>query len=691
MHDSILDALRRGAHAEALDAARAAVAADPADARALELMAMAQRAAGDTAGALDSLDRAIALKPDEAGLHFQRAALQIGHRDIDGAQASLARTLALDPNSFGAYVIQAELAIGRGDVDEAERLATLAARIDEAHPALASVRGMIALRRGDHDRAQSILGAAVQADPNNPQLLNALAFAYLAKDHLAFAEQALLRLVALTPANHGARRLLADVVHRQGRAAEAAAHLQPALAVASPAPEHLRFAGALALEQGQPVDAIARLKTVLAHTPGDAQTLGLLLRAWQMVGDADDARATLEAALATTVDLPQLWQTRVALEPAGEAAQAVLTRWRAAMPDTVPLLQAEFEHARALGHQDDAIATARTIAARVPDNMLAHTQLLDVLADRDPEQAVAYLRELEEAGDTADGGRARMIQGWMSMALDRAGRTDEAAAAWTRMHADWAERLLPLPAWTDPDAARAERAPAPESSRALMFLAGLPGSGHEHAGRLLDGALPDFRADRMGANPPRDALQKLTVFDALARNDTTPEAVYQDWAGQLAARGSEGRALIDWLLWWDNALLDVLHAHLPDARVALIIRDPRDMLLNWLAFGTPVPFRLGTPDEGAQWLARGLEHVLALPGLTAQPVHVVRVDDTVNDPAAMAVQLGEVLGVTLPVPPRNLFQGHRFPAGRWRDYADALAGPFATLTPVAVRLGYPED
>ena len=31
-----------------------------------------------------------------------------------------------------------------------------------------------------------------------------------------------------------------------------------------------------------------------------------------------------------------------------------------------------------------------------------------------------------------------------------------------------------------------------------------------------------------------------------------------------------------------------------------------------------------------------------------------------------------------------------FPAGHWRQYAQALAGPFATLTPVAVRLGYPE-
>ena len=32
----------------------------------------------------------------------------------------------------------------------------------------------------------------------------------------------------------------------------------------------------------------------------------------------------------------------------------------------------------------------------------------------------------------------------------------------------------------------------------------------------------------------------------------------------------------------------------------------------------------------------------------------------------------------------------RLPPGRWRAYADVLAGPFAALAPVAARLGYPD-
>ena len=50
--------------------------------------------------------------------------------------------------------------------------------------------------------------------------------------------------------------------------------------------------------------------------------------------------------------------------------------------------------------------------------------------------------------------------------------------------------------------------------------------------------------------------------------------------------------------------------------------------------------------------------------------------------------LGQALGTQLPLPPSS--GARRFPEGHWRHYAQALAGPFAALTPVAVRLGYPQ-
>ena len=88
----------------------------------------------------------------------------------------------------------------------------------------------------------------------------------------------------------------------------------------------------------------------------------------------------------------------------------------------------------------------------------------------------------------------------------------------------------------------------------------------------------------------------------------------------------------------------------------------------------------------------GKSTLLHLAGLLEQqlyPAVVLRIDGMENDPQRLASALGKVLGgASLPAPVRVGSVG--FPAGHWRQYAQALAGPFATLTPVAVRLGYPE-
>src|SRR5690606_25342269 len=98
-----------------------------------------------------------------------------------------------------------------------------------------------------------------------------------------------------------------------------------------------------------------------------------------------------------------------------------------------------------------------------------------------------------------------------------------------------------------------------------------------------------------------------------------------------------------------------------------------------------------SPQAAAQWLASALGHVAELEQRNLHPHAILRLDDLVNAPQAMAGMLGAVLGASLPEPPADLFGDRRYPAGRWRTFAVPLAGAFATLAPVAVRLGYPPD
>ena len=174
---------------------------------------------------------------------------------------------------------------------------------------------------------------------------------------------------------------------------------------------------------------------------------------------------------------------------------------------------------------------------------------------------------------------------------------------------------------------------------------------------------------------------------ALVDGRLPPDALVAQWRQQLPARGIDNGNVVDWLLHWDNALLLALRPHLPAGRLLAVLRDPRDMLLDWMSYGAALPLKLASADAAAQWLAQVLEQLVVLQEQDLYPLTVLRLDEVINNPEALAGVVGQALGVDLPAPRAT---PRRIPAGRWRAYADALSGPFAALTPVAVRLGYAE-
>ncbi|MDQ3524608.1 MAG: adenylate cyclase, partial [Chloroflexota bacterium] len=212
----------------------------------------------------------------------------------------------------------------------------------------------------------------------------------------------------------------------------------------------------------------------------------------------------------------------------------------------------------------------------------------------------------------------------------------------------------------------------------------------ERLAAVLGGAVPAFRADRFGAQPPEDALQNFHTPQRLARGETDAAAVAESWRAQLPARGVADGEVIDWLLWWDNALLAVLREQLPHAILLLALRDPRDTLLDWLAFGSSAPFAIPSVQAAARWLETALNQVALLHEQDLFPHHLIRLDDIADDPQALTQALSDALQAQLPVPPSHVLGAAHFPPGHWRAYAQPLGDSFALLTPVARRLGYPE-
>jgi len=692
MYDEIeiIETLRRGEHAAGLKMARAAVDKAPDDPQAQRLLAVALAMTGNRPAAHAALDRAIALAPQDGSLHYQRAALLVSENRSDEARAELDTSVSVDPNELRAYVLQAQLALGHGDLDEAERLARLAARVNPDHPWLLTIQGMVLLHRRQLQEAHKLIARAAQLAPDDIQTRYALGLSFLAQGHFAFAEQSFRRVVDKNPGAASMRHMLANAIRAQGRHAEAAEVIEAGFAANEAMPSDLlRYAGELWLVAGDHDRALPLLRRAAAATPDDRVTLDALIEALRRKGDAAEARHTIEAALAAAPHIDGLWSARLSFEPEGGDIATIAERWQAAIPDSVHPLHLQMWQAIQKGDRQASRVLADRIVEREPGHIAAQSEIIEQLFESDALEAVAHIQSL--LPQVVDPETRRMVLGWLGRAQDRAGQYADAVATWTRLQATTGIQALPLPAASGDATTYPPATETDPGTPRPIFLYGPPGSG---ADRVVSTLLHSFGSrmciDRTGAQPPNDPLQLPRTARALASGELDGAVVVSAWRMALSERGLEASvAPIDWLEWWDNALLPAFRDALPEALLLLVLCDPRDMLLDWLQRDSFVRHDAGTPAQMAAWLAGILDQLATLIDGDFMSYRVLRIDEIADDAAAMAVAVGEALDMKLSTAPA--LGPVRYVAGHWRDYATALAEPFALLAPVAQRLGYPEN
>ena len=690
MQDNIIQALRSNDADQAVALAHAWIAAEGESAQTLRWLSLSLQQQGQLDDALTVLRQAIALSPEDADLHLQQAGLLLAVRETGAAQAALARTTTLDPNQFEAYVMQAHLAISRGDIDEAARISQLAARVQPDHPQIDAMDGVIALRRGDIDLALSVLSRAVERMPDNPQVLFAIGMAYVFKGHFAFAERALARVIALQPPGTALRAFLAQLAARQGRLDDALEAIKGALAQPDgDTPGMHRLAGELYLQSGQPAEALGHLRQALDNGPVDRRVLQSLLLAWQQLGQTDAARDVLDAALTSKPRAQELWLARLALAPiGGEEALEVAERWVAAMPVFLPALETLMRIHDMQDRPEEAEMVARQIVAIQPGRITGEQRIVEALLQRDPPAAIACVQSLMEGLPERE---RTVVRPWLAQVQDRAGERAAALATWMEFHAEQAQHRLPLPphAPVQPTQWPALGEVAADNAARPLLLWGAPGSHVERIANVMGAASSVLRRDRYAANVPNDGLQSYLTVPGLADGKVSPAQVVSSWKAALPQRGIADGNVIDWLLWWDNSVLKSLRPYLPEGRLAIALRDPRDMLLDWIAYGAPMPLAVHSTDAAARWLAESLAQVATLHEQDLYPHKLLRLDGHEDNPEAIAALLNEAFGAPFPVLPS--VGAKRMASGRWRDYRDLLAAEFALLAPVAERLGYPAE
>ena len=709
MLDAIHQDLLNGDAAAAEQKARELLAQRPNDAEVYRVLAAAQNLAGNTDGARETIDLALGKMPEDAALNFAKAGLYLDANELDSASKQLSQVIRLDPNFFPAYLLQSQLALASGQFDEAERLARVATRISPDHPQLHAIDGQVALARGDTDRALQFLSAAAQQLPGDPRVLRSLGMAYMGKQHFAFAEQTFRTLLEKDPQALDIVILLADAVHSQGRSAEALDLMEPVMA-ADPGAALVGNTGVLAMEAGKVDRGVELLEQAVRMQPQDGNMLSNLVQAWQETNRLDYGRTVLEELIGADNQNSLLWQSRLATEKfAGPAATDIISRWMTAMPESLEALQARAIVHDVNGEVEQGDAIAKQMVEKQPLHLDAQLRLLGRLMDTDANAAVTRVQELQELFKGKDPQVDAQLRAIYTSTLDRAGRHADAVQLWQAIQDESVSSRLPLNVVGSTRAA--DQWPALASSEALdvkgdltpagghhQLLWGPPGSMSELIGYSLGNSGVPLLTDRFSNQPPQDYLQSfqaIAILDAQAGEQKAPAelkaSMAQEWLDALAKRGAPAdTAVSDALLLWDNNFLEVLRAHPKSAELVFGIRDPRDMLLHWLAFPGQSPFQFESPVAAATWLAAICNQLADIAEHNLFPHRMIRLDDALNDELALQTAVTAAFNAPVAALPENTLAGKTFAKDHWREYTSVLGEAFAILKDASQRLGYPE-
>jgi tetratricopeptide (TPR) repeat protein len=683
MLQPIQDALRRNDNDTAIRLAREALASLPSSPDVLHLLAVGLFQKGQFGEATDTLAQAIALAPDRAGFYVTRGEVALVRGDLDGAYADLSAAVVQDPNNLGAYLGLARIDLARNDLAAAERRLKFAQKIQADNPLVLRLQGQLALAAGQADAAIAAFNEALKRQPNSAELHFEQGMALQRRGLTAVAAQALRNAVRLAPNLLPARRMLVTLL-LEGNEIEAGRNELAEVLKRQPQDAGgWGLMGGLQLSLGEFEAGEQSTLRSLAIQPNQPALVQRLVELWARTGGDERARYSLDELLKHHPQSLVLWNARFSLDAVLPAGEEVLARWRAAMPGDLDVEEAAAQRAEALDQLDEAAAVAQAVIDKDPQRIGANLVLARIERDRAPEAAVQRLATLSEQPLPASLRRSvGILHGAL---LDSLGRCEDAARVWLQSYLPAQGEPpagLPLPGFLPAGPALAADAPRGADARLLWPLPGTP------AVALCKALQPatQILIDRFGPETRRDGLGPLRP-NAGHHGEQGADAL---WRERLAARGRSPEQVIDVLPHVDAALRSAM----PDARLLVFIADPRDLLLNWIAFGSLQGYQMPPAEALAEWLDAALDVLAQERASAPDRLHLLSAEALEQDAAgalADALRFYGLEGAPGEYAPTTIGQGPalRLPAGRWRAYAEGpLAEAFARLGARAEAFGY---
>jgi cellulose synthase operon protein C len=252
-----------------------------------------RQTAGNIGGAVDAARRAVALNPANSDALMLTGELFRGQFGLVAAIPWFERVLAADPNNLAAL---GELAATLGDAGRARDMLAVTRKmlsVDEGNPKAYFLQAVLAARAGNYDLARAMLYRTNNRLDNVPAVMLLTAVLDL---KAGAAEQAITRLedlVKAQPTNFKAKRLLGAAMWRAGDAQSAISVLRPIANRADADSYTLSVIGRAYEERGDRENAATYLDRAAAPVRGDPVPFemagGLVSLARENAGDDNNA------------------------------------------------------------------------------------------------------------------------------------------------------------------------------------------------------------------------------------------------------------------------------------------------------------------------------------------------------------------------------------------------------------------
>ncbi len=673
---------------------------NPEDADGLHLLAIVRRQRGAIGEALQLARQAVELRPDQATFYITLAGIEFHARLWAAARADFETALRLDPNQTSAYSALGHIARLQGDDARAEdhfKRALLTER-DRADVLLGY--GNLLADRGDFAGAVQYLSRAATLDPDNSATQASFGRALIGNGQHDFAEQALENALRLRPDSPATLKMLLRAHRERGNFTGAEAVLERLAALPDQAAATATERAELALARGDIDGAIEAYGALRALQPHDREALHRWVAVMRQSGRVDAAiEACREHVARERDDAMTLRVLAGLLAQRGQEAEALpfLRRSLELKPDDADTLAALAAVLERSGEHEESEALAARALELAPGQSGATGLLMNAALLRG-DSAVAL--KLANSVDVLTLPPPRRVA-WLGLTGCAAHLGDDLPAAlgyWRRAHDARGEGRPPRVRTLDREAAerlaQGQTTPAPlvERPPAAMLL-GTPGSGADLIAALLTDNGQLVLSDRFRRDGRNDGFSKLDgdrYASGISETDAQLFARQYDRALSRLPLSDDAR-LVDWLPAWDARLVVPVKSVFGALPLILATDDPREALLNWLAFGTRAGWAIPDPVAAASWLSTALQHLIATARFSGLPVLALNTAELLDDPEACGRRLGELLGTPALVPgarfaaerqpPRTL--AARFLAGTWRRYAEPLAPAFAKFDALA--------